>query len=175
MTNLNKLIEQRQGEMVQKILDLLNAYTEVNVDNNCVYSNIDYNKARAPLIIALEKHNLQTTTEAYRQALEDVLAGLPGEHILGKDNNDTDSLIDELMKVHYEPEHEKGVTCWCSPKVIVREGIPNIEHNEQRIIIREFLESNFSDASASELLSTGHNTALQTVRAQIEGLLGKIE
>ncbi len=77
MTNLKQLIERRQGEVTQKILDLLNAYTEVNVDNNCVYSNIDYNNARAPLIIALEKQDLQTATQAYLAGLKAALEGLP--------------------------------------------------------------------------------------------------
>jgi hypothetical protein len=48
--------------------------------------------------------------------------------------------IDEFMKLHYEPEHESGVTCWCNPVVNIKEGTPHIEHNEQRVILREALE-----------------------------------
>jgi hypothetical protein len=99
MTNLNKLIERQQGEVEKwkmfpekEYIDIIN-YDQYQVED-------------------VKNEVAEVATEAYRQALEDVLAGLP------------------------EPSNPRGP--W---------------------------ESGSSD---------GYNTALQTVRAQIEVLLGKI-
>lgn len=48
-----------------------------------------------------------------------------------------------FLKMHYEPEHERGQTCWCKPKTMVRNGVPHIEHNEQRKILLKFIKENF--------------------------------
>lgn len=42
----------------------------------------------------------------------------------------------EFLKVHYEPEHEDGVTCWCGPESKVVRGKLYINHKEQRVILR---------------------------------------
>jgi hypothetical protein len=91
MTNLNQLIKQRQGEI------------DTEVKSLCQYFDWEEDS---------EQHHeiLTSLTEARRQALEDVLAGLPG-----------------------------------------------------------------SFNTTAEGYNIGYNTALQTVRAQIEELLGKIE
>jgi hypothetical protein len=94
MTNLQQLIERRQGEIKEVTVKIRDLSSETTIDLD---------------IQPLLEHDAQTATEAYRQALLDVLAGLP------------------------EPSNPRGP--W---------------------------ESGSSD---------GHNTALQTVRAQIEGLL----
>lgn len=56
----------------------------------------------------------------------------------------------EFLKIHFEPEHESGITCWCEPKSIVRNQISlrgkhmgsvnHIEHNQQRVILVNFIE-----------------------------------
>jgi hypothetical protein len=61
MTKLNKLIKQRQEEAEERILSTMD-------DGTIQYCPRD-----------LESVITQTATEAYRQALEDVLAGLPEE------------------------------------------------------------------------------------------------
>ena len=43
---------------------------------------------------------------------------------------------DEFRKIHYEPEHEDGVTCWCGPISTVVEGVHHIDHKEQRVLLR---------------------------------------
>ena len=96
MTNLNQLIERRQGEATRTLIEC------ITQEDKPVFTPEIMNQ-----IIN------QTATLSYRQALNDLLAGLP------------------------EPSNPRGP--W---------------------------ESGSSD---------GYNTALQTVRAQIEGLLGKIE
>jgi hypothetical protein len=67
MTNLTNLIEQRQEDAEERILSTMD-------DGTIQYCPRD-----------LESVITQTATLAYRQALEDVLAGLPGgEGILYK-------------------------------------------------------------------------------------------
>jgi len=48
---------------------------------------------------------------------------------------------EQFLKIHYEPEHEKGQTCWCMPKTIVTDGIAEIIHNEQRVVLVSIIES----------------------------------
>ena len=48
---------------------------------------------------------------------------------------------DQFLKIHYEPEHERGQTCWCIPKTIVTDGIAEIIHNEQRVVLVSLIES----------------------------------
>lgn len=36
-----------------------------------------------------------------------------------------------FRKLHYEPEHEDGVTCWCGPISTVVEGVHHIDHKHQ--------------------------------------------
>lgn len=55
-----------------------------------------------------------------------------------------ETILKEFAKIHYEPEHEKGQTCWCEPKSIVKEGVLHIEHQEQRIILKSFLQEKMS-------------------------------
>ena len=43
---------------------------------------------------------------------------------------------DEFRKIHYEPEHEDGVTCWCGPVSTVVKGVHHIDHREQRTLLR---------------------------------------
>jgi len=105
MTNLTKLIEQRQGEFDSKWFHELQEW------------------GREPMRNDMVGFLRQTATLAYRQALQDVLAGLPEEKL--------------YQTIRAYDEYVNGFT----------EGETNSEYN----------------------------TALQTVRAQIEGLLGKIE
>lgn len=63
--------------------------------------------------------------------------------------NKEESLRKEISKILYEPEHEKGIVCWCNPKSIVRNQISlrgkhmgsvnHIKHNEQREVISQFI------------------------------------
>ena len=53
----------------------------------------------------------------------------------------TEEKIKEFRKLIYEPEHENGIVCWCKPKTFVKEGTPHIEHNEQRDVLTDFIES----------------------------------
>ena len=55
--------------------------------------------------------------------------------------NHQEELRKEWLKLHYEPEHEAGQTCWCNPKTLVKNGVPHIEHNEQRVILFDFFLS----------------------------------
>ena len=115
MTNLTKLIEQRQGELIKFVEPAL----DNGFDNG--YRGADTEKAqkayrdRYAWALDIRDFDTQTAIEAYRQALEDVLAGLPED---------------------FDHAGEQG-------------NAPQWRN--------------------------GHNTALQTVRAQIEELLGKIE
>jgi hypothetical protein len=108
MTNLNKLIEQRKGEFKE----ISETYIKSGWDeiNNLAYKTyqINWNDNQIDFIA-------QTATLSYRQALEDVLAGLPEE---------------DTIAYGYESGRAK---------------------------------------------KKAHNIALQTVRAQIEGLLGNIK
>jgi soluble cytochrome b562 len=100
MTNLNKLIEQRQGEFEHKIISVDELGHQAHIGD--AYKAVQFVN--------------QSITEAYRQALEDVLAGLPGE--------------------------------------------------KEKVYTDDFEMRNYKN---------GHNALLQTIRAQIEELLGKIE
>ena len=106
MTNLQQLIERRQGAAKRT------GYKHINNSDHLP----EWYGYPAKSIDTL---TAQTATEAYRQALEDVLAGLPGDDRPRVPENDTEE-------------------AWMSEYI-------------------------------------GHNTALQTVRDQIEGLLSKIE
>ena len=55
----------------------------------------------------------------------------------------TDKRLNDLRDLIYEPEHERGQTCWCEPYTIVKNGTPHIIHNEQRDIITTFVKVNF--------------------------------
>jgi hypothetical protein len=68
MTNLNQLIERRQGEATSQMENLA-----VPAYNELTHEVEHYNKVTDSLIRYI---TTQTATEAYRQALEDVLAGL---------------------------------------------------------------------------------------------------
>ena len=51
----------------------------------------------------------------------------------------------EFLKIHFEPEHERGQVCWCQPKTIVRNKDKDnreteIIHNEQREVLVHFIE-----------------------------------
>ena len=48
---------------------------------------------------------------------------------------------EQFLKTHYEPQHERGQTCWCIPKTIVTGGIAEIIHNEQRVVLVSLIES----------------------------------
>lgn len=60
----------------------------------------------------------------------------------------------EFLKVHYEPEHEDGITCWCGPESVVHLGKLHINHKEQRVLLRrlfvEFLTKYSSLIAARE-------------------------
>lgn len=45
----------------------------------------------------------------------------------------------DFLKLHYEPEHEKGETCWCEPIKKVKRGVYHIEHQEQRKLLIKFI------------------------------------
>ena len=46
---------------------------------------------------------------------------------------------DRFLRTHYEPEHESGQTCWCEPRTLIKNSITHIEHNEQRVILKDFI------------------------------------
>jgi len=71
MTNLNKLIERRQGEATSQMENLA-----VPAYNELTHEVEHYNKVTDSLIRYI---TTQTATEAYRQALLDLREGLPGE------------------------------------------------------------------------------------------------
>lgn len=53
---------------------------------------------------------------------------------------DTEKIVKEFLKLHYEPEHTETV-CWCEPKFENKDGTLHIIHNEQRNILSEFLRT----------------------------------
>jgi hypothetical protein len=110
---MKEILEQRLQREAREMFELTdisgNIGKRVLVLKDTDGESYDFNKIDALIT--------QTATEAYRQALEDVLAGLPGDEDLTPFDND--------------PLHP--------------------------VRTQKF----------------GHNTALQTIRAQIEGLLGK--
>jgi hypothetical protein len=110
MTNLQQLIEPRQGEV----------WDDKKKKHDGREIVVSYSKKEIDTI------NTQTATEAYRQALEDVLAGL------------------------YEVDVDKVPT-------IEQEAWANQYENK------------------CEAFWYGESKGLSNVRAQIEGLLGKIE
>lgn len=53
--------------------------------------------------------------------------------------------LKHLRKIIYEPEHERGVTCWCRPKVFRSNvGIMHIVHNEQRELLTRYVQEHFT-------------------------------
>ena len=50
----------------------------------------------------------------------------------------------EFLKLHYEPEHGACQTCWCRPVTLVKEGVIHIEHNEQRVVLWDFIKTELS-------------------------------
>jgi len=115
MTNLNQLIERRQGEVREAMLG-----TKTNtIPDDAWHTALYESKAEK-----LNEATTQTATEAYRQALEDVLAGLPGE-------------VSVYLHAHHHMTDRE------------------LRDEEMRVF--------------------GMNYRLKTVRAQIEGLLSKIE
>ena len=47
-----------------------------------------------------------------------------------------------FARLHYEPEHETGniaATCWCGPKIYVRDGMTYIDHFANRDVLIEFV------------------------------------
>jgi hypothetical protein len=106
MTNLTKLIERRQGEVEKELLNGFDLY----ISNNTT----EY----------VKESTKKSITEAYRQALLDLLAGLPGE-----------------VSVYLEA----------------------------------YIHMTDRELRDEEMRVFGMNYRLQTIRAQIEELLGKIE
>ena len=47
----------------------------------------------------------------------------------------------KFLKIHYEPEHKTGQTCWCIPRIITSNKRIKIIHNEQRVVLVSFIES----------------------------------
>jgi len=113
MTNLQQLIERRQGEFIHEYC-VKRPAQPIRWIRSIFYDDTDQ-------IEKILQHDRLTATEAYRQALEDVLAGLPEE---------------KKLEAYLGEDPERKLNCG---------------------------------------FKIGHNTALQTIRAQIEGLLGKIE
>jgi hypothetical protein len=114
MTNLNTLIEQRQGEM-EKLYKMLGFKDELSFEE-------------VPPEVQLKQFTTQTATLAYRQALLDLREGLP-------ESKDIEKHTIEMLK----------------------SGFTN-KTNRRKARIKDKV----------------WNTALQTVRAQIDDLLGKI-
>ena len=50
-----------------------------------------------------------------------------------------------LIQEIYEPEHERGVTCWCRPKSIVKRAEHHIVHNEERARIPKLVNDVLDD------------------------------
>ena len=85
----------------------------------------------------------------------------------------TPEAINNLMKLHFEPEHEEGVTCWCKPIVTVNhvDKKTYIDHNEQRVVIRDFLNANFvSIEEKISALSLGSNQARRAIINVVQAL-----
>lgn len=61
----------------------------------------------------------------------------------------------KLARIHYEPNHEEGVTCWCKPTTAVEDGTTHIVHIPQRQLLMEFVE---------ELLSSEKQKMVEEVR-----------
>ena len=115
----------------------------------------------------IAKEDLEKEIDMFKKAL-------PLERVPKRDEN-TDDLIDEFMKLHYEPVHEEGQTCWCEPKTIIKMGVPHIEHNEQRILLREFLVENFEDKpSLVENLCFGFNECRRLTKKALQDLKDKL-
>lgn len=115
----------------------------------------------------------QQVEEAVRKVTDVVKANVPLERI-PSDVQNTKKLIDELMKLHYEPEHEEGQTCWCSPITTVQPTTKKayIDHQEQRVILRQFIEDNFvSKEEAIASLCLGSNQARRGVLNAIKALI----
>lgn len=45
----------------------------------------------------------------------------------------------------YEPEHERGVTCWCKPKIIKTDSVYEIIHTEERKRIPDLINKVLSE------------------------------
>jgi hypothetical protein len=91
-----------------------------------------------------------------------------------KQDENTDDLIDAFMKLHFEPEHEEGQTCWCHPTTTVNALTRkvHIDHHEQRIILRDFLVEHFdSKPSAVKNLCFGYNQCV----TELQGVLKTLE
>src|SRR3990167_836531 len=55
---------------------------------------------------------------------------------------DNKSWEEEFLKIHYEPEHESGPTCWCGPTYFKEDdGLTHLRHKEQRDVIKSFIHS----------------------------------
>jgi len=118
----------------------------------------DFNEFEVPVGSMREfiEDKIRASIKSYKKTLFNLI---PPERI-PKDNENADDLIDEFMKLHYEPEHEEGQTCWCHPTTTVNAltGKVYIDHKEQRVILRDFLETNFVGKPTSiENLCFGFN------------------
>lgn len=72
-----------------------------------------------------------------------------------------DLKVEEFIKLIYEPQHEKGQTCWCQPttEVDTVNKVATIEHNAQKIILAERYRELLYDIS--EQLFTAGDTACE--------------
>lgn len=140
----------------------------------------EFNKARLRgaewLRTTLQATHQQQVEEAVRtereRCVDTIKANVPLERI-PSDVQNTKKLIDEFMKLHYEPEHEEGQTCWCSPITTVEPTTKKayIDHQEQRVILRQFVEDNFvSKEEAIASLCLGSNQARRGVLNAIQAL-----
>ena len=108
-----------------------------------------------------------------RERIIDLLIEAVPLHRIPKNCTYTPEAIDNLMKLHFEPEHEEGVTCWCKPTVTVNnvDKKTYIDHKEQRIVIRDFLNENFvSKEEKIAALSLGSNQARRAIINVVQAL-----
>lgn len=117
---------------------------------------------------ALTLYASQVREERDREMVEIIKANVSLERVPSDIKTTTAETINELMRLHYEPEHEGGVTCWCEPSSIVKPGAEKnmlyITHNEQRDVIRQFVEERFvSREQAIASLAIGSNQARRII------------
>ena len=159
MTNqtIEQAVEEFQAK--QKLVEPNGFLADVGED----YEAVDFNMEVVELWL---REALQAQRDAgAREERERIEEGIKENVALERVPSDitkTKQAIDELMAEHYEPIHEEGQTCWCNPTTTVKPSTKKvyIDHNEQRVLIRRFLEDNFvskEDSIAS--LAIGSNQA----------------
>ena len=154
----NQTIEQAVEEFEEKFGSAdygINKFRQFDTDGIFLQDGTDW------LRQALQAQR-EAGAEEERERIEEGIKENVALQRVPSDITKTKQAIDELMAEHYEPIHEEGQTCWCNPTTTVKPSTKKvyIDHNEQRVLIRRFLEDNFvskEDSIAS--LAIGSNQA----------------